>query len=359
MNRSVIIAIGMALALVLYFTVGTMRAAEQSEAAVNTQQSEEERSLPIAIFTEAASEMHPVTMEFKGQTAPDKIVTVKSGTIGTVVSTPAREGQYVKKGDLLCGLDVEARRANVQQAEAQRAAALVDFEAAETLAKKGLTPANRQAGAKASLDAATAAVSAAKIELSKTQIKAPFSGIFETRLAEAGDFLNPGGACGVLVDLSPVIVVAQITEEQAGSIRPGLKAKAELASDQEFPATIRYVARTADLRTRTFAIEAALQTGNARVAAGITSSLRVPLTEIAAVRLTPALLTLSDDGSVGVRYVDSEDIVQFAEVTVIDSTDEGIWVTGLPDRVRIISIGQEYLSEGQKVEPVASESGPA
>lgn len=349
----------MAGALILYFTVGTMRASDQPEESTAQPSSTEETRLPVAIVTELRSEPHPLTMEFKGQTAPDKIVTVKSGTIGTVVSTPAREGAFVKKGDLLCGLDVEARKANVQQAEAQRASALIDFDAAQTLAKKGLTPANRQAAAKAALDAATAAVSAAKIELSKTQIRAPFSGVFETRLAEAGDFLNPGGACGVLVDLSPVLVTAQITEEQASVIAPGLNATAKLANVQEFPASIRYVSRMADTRTRTFAIEAALKTGNARVAAGITASLRVPLEEVDAIKLTPALLTLADNGNVGVRYVDENDIVRFAEVTVIDNSEDGVWVKGLPEIVRIISVGQDYLSDGQKVEPIDSEGTPS
>ena len=359
MNRSVIIALAIAGALALYFAVGTMLAADRQSEADQIQPADQRDVLPVVIVTELTAESHPRTIEIKGQTAPDKVVTVKSGTVGTVVSTPAREGQYVKTGDLLCGLDVEARQANVRQAEAQKAAALVDFEAAEALAAKGLTPANRQAAAKATLDAATAAVSAAKIELSKTQIRAPFSGIFETRLAEAGDFLNPGEPCGVLVDLSPVLVTAQITEEQAGFVVPGLEATAELANSEVFPATIRYVARTADARTRTFAVEAALQTGSARVAAGITASLRMPLAEINAIKLTPALLTLADDGKLGVRYVDEADVVQFTNIAVIDNADDGVWVTGLPDRVRVISVGQDYLSSGQKVKPVDSESDPS
>ena len=359
MNRSVVIAIGIAAALALYFAVGTMLAADRSSDANSAEQKEAEPERPIVIVTTMEAQSHPITVEFKGQTAPDKVVTVKSGTMGTVVSTPAREGAFVNKGDLLCGLDVEARRANVQQAEAQRAAAVVDYEAAVALAKKGLTPANREAAAKAALDAATAAVSAAKIELSKTQIRAPFAGIFETRLAEAGDFLNPGGPCGVLVDLSPVLVTAQISEEQAAFIKPGLTATATLTSEQQFPATVSYVARTANVRTRTFAIEAELQTGEARVAAGITTRLRVPLASVDAILLSPALLTLADNGDVGVRYVDDGDVVRFSEVTIVDNSENGVWVSGLPRKVRIISAGQEFLSEGLKVEPYDAESAPS
>ena len=256
-------------------------------------------------------------------------------------------------------MDVEAREANVQQAEAQRAAALIDFEAAQALAKKGLTPANREAAAKAALDAATAAVSSAKIELSKTKIRAPFSGIFETRFAEAGDFLSPGGDCGMVVDMTPVLVTAQVTDEQASFMRPGLKAVAKLANNKEFPATVRFVAQMADARTRTFAVEAALQSGNARVSAGVTASLRIAMDETDAIKLSPALLTLAEDGVIGIRYVDAANFVRFANVTIIDNADDGVWVTGLPDTVRVITVGQEFLSDGIEVNPLDSESSPS
>lgn len=360
MNRSVLIAGGITAALVLYFIVGTMGAAKENDTAENVRPiTTSAEKLPEATTTMLYAEQHPVVLELKGQTAPDKVVTVKSGTVGTVVSTPAREGQYVKQGALLCGLDVEARQANVKQAEAQREAARIDYEAAQALAKKGLTPANREAAARAALDAAEAGVSSAKIELSKTQIRAPFAGIFETRLAEAGDFLSPGGPCGVLVDFSPVIVTARVTEDQSSDILSGMTATATLASGEEFPATIRYVARTADPQTRTFIVEAALQTGASRVAAGITSNLRIPLASTDATKLSPALLTLADNGDVGVRYVDADDIVRFAQVQIIDNAGDGVWVTGLPGTVKVISTGQEFLSEGIKVEPIDLESGPS
>ena len=359
MNRSVIIAAGLTAALALYFVVGTTRAANEPEEDIPVSDRLAQTEAPQAIVTTLRAEPHAVVIDLKGQTAPDKVVTVKAGTIGTVVSTPAQEGQFVKEETVLCGLDVEARQANVQQAEAQRAAAKIDYEAAQSLAAKGLTPANREAAAKAALDAAEAAVSAAKVELSKTQIRAPFSGVFETRLAETGDFLNPGAPCGVLVDLSPVLVTAQITEDQAGWIEPGLTATAKLSTGQEFPAKLRYVARTADSRTRTFAVEAALETGDARVVAGITSDLRIPLASADAIKLTPALLTLADNGDVGVRFVDDTNTVRFAKVTIIDDAENGVWVTGLPAEVRVISTGQEYLSEGLNVSPVKAESQPS
>ena len=84
-----------------------------------------------------------------------------------------------------------------------------------------------------------------------------------------------------------------------------------------------------------------------------------PLDETDAIRISPALLTLADNGAVGVRLVDEGDIVQFEEVTIIDSSEDGIWIKGLPTEVRLITEGQEFLSEGLKVEPIKAESSPS
>ncbi len=351
-NRSVLIAISIFALILLYFGVrsamrGSVSSNHEEVVAVSASDSTE------AIVVTVGSKPHPMTLEAKGRTAPDKVVTVKAGTAGNVVSTPVREGTFVKKGTLLCGLDIEARNARLKEAEAQRDAARIEFEAAQQLAAKGLAPANRELATKASLDAAEAGVNSARVEIGRTQIRAPFDGVFETRLAEAGDYLSPGAPCGVVVDLDPVIVSAEVTEAQAGRLKTGLEAMATLADGRTFPATLRYVARTASAETRTFQIEAELNAGDEIVAAGVTASLSVPLGEVAATNIPLSLLTLSDTGTLGVRFVSADQTVGFAPVQVIDEGPDGAWVTGLPETVSLIAMGQDYLNEGVKVTPVA------
>lgn len=352
MNRSVLIAISILALILLYFGVrSVMRGSVSSlrEEAVVAASSDSTEAIVIS----AVSQAHPMRLNAKGRTAPDKVVTVKSGTAGNVVSTPVREGTFVKRGTLLCGLDIEARNARLREAEAQRDAARVEFEAAQQLAAKGLAPANREAATRASLDAAEAAVNAAKVEIGRTQIRAPFDGVFERRLAEAGDYLSPGAACGVVVDLDPVIVAAEVTEAQAGRLTSGLDATVTLADGRTFPAQLRYVARTASDLTRTFAIEAELDSGGENIKAGVTASLQIPLGNVPATNIPLSLLTLSDTGTLGVRFVNDDNTVGFAPVQVIDEGPDGAWVTGLPETVRLIAIGQDYLNEGVKVTPIA------
>ena len=352
MNRSLLIAATILIVLVGYFGVrslarGSISTAHETPVAAKAE------AVPEAIVMTVTSQPHQLTIEAKGRTEPDKSVTVKAGTTGNVVSTPVAEGNFVKKGTLLCGLDIEARNARLKEAEAQRNAARIDFEAAQALTAKGLAPKNREASAQANLDAAEAAVNTARVELGKTQIRAPFDGIFETRLAEAGDFLAPGAACGVLVDMSPVIVSFEVAETEASSLKVDMPGTATLADGRSFPASLRYVSRTADGATRTFRVEAVLETGDAVVAAGVTASVTIPVGSVEATQISPALLTLSDTGELGVRFVDNG-AVRFASVEVIDENPSGAWVTGLPQTASVIAMGQDYLSEGVKVTTVQS-----
>lgn len=351
MNRSVIIAAAILAVIVVYFGVrSAFRGSLGSEIPpVDTAGPVE---VTDAIVVTSASQPHALNIGAKGRTAPDKSVTVKSGTAGTVISTPVREGTLVKQGALLCGLDVEARSARVKEAEANRNAAKVDYDAAVSLAAKGLAPANREAAARATLDAAEAAVNSARVELGRTQIRAPFDGVFEQRLAEAGDYLSPGSPCGLLVDMSPVIVAAEVAEAEAGLLKTGMPGSALLADGRTFPAKLRYVARTASAQTRTFQIEAELETGDALVAAGVTATLNVPAGEVPATLIARSLLTLSDAGQLGVRMVTADNTVAFAPIRVIDETPEGAWVTGLPEAATLVAIGQDYLNDGVKVRPV-------
>ncbi|MGA1342566.1 MAG: efflux RND transporter periplasmic adaptor subunit [Hyphomonas sp.] len=352
MNRSIMIAAVVLAVILAYFGIrSAMRGSLGSEfAPVETSGPAD---VAEAIVVTAESQSHPIKVGAKGRTAPDKSVTVKSGTAGTVISASVREGTFVKQGTLLCGLDVEARSARVKEAEAARDAARVDFEAALALAAKGLTPANREASARAQLDAAEAALNSAKVELNRTQIRAPFDGVFERRLAEAGDYLGPGSPCGLLVDLSPVIVTAEVTEAKAGLLKPGMDAEVTLADGRSFPAKLRYVARTASDQTRTFPVEAELVTADAIVAAGVTATMSVPAGEVQATLIARSLLTLSDSGQLGVRKVLADNTVAFAPIEVIDETPEGAWVIGLPEKATLIAIGQDYLNDGVKVRPVA------
>lgn len=72
--------------------------------------------------------------------------------------------------------------------------------------------------------------------------------------------------------------------------------------------------------------------------------------------MSSGILTLNDAGEIGVRVLDDGDKVRFVPVTILGGDDKGVWLAGLPDKVRVIVAGQDYVVEGQTVEPVPAEA---
>lgn len=346
------------LALLSYFLIRELMRdpAEQDPSAQESQSAAAEAVLPNVIVQPAVFQPRQIIATLKGSSEPDREVTVRSETMGTVIDARVREGQTVAQGTVLCGLDIESRAARIAEAEAAVAAARLEHDAASQLEEKGWTTSNRAAATQATLDGAEAGLAAAKIELSKTKIKAPFPGIFETRQAERGDFLSIGSPCGRVVDLDPIIVAVDATESQLNAIDRQAAVDVDFSTGWQASGTVRYIASTANPQTRTFRVEIEIPNPNATIAAGLTASVHLGLGEVPAIQLTPATLVLHDDGRVGVRYVDQEDIVQFVEVQVVDDAVDGVWVTGIPAGVNLLAAGQDYLKEGVKVAPQFEEA---
>lgn len=345
------------LALLTYFVVrGVMRApSDPAPVESAAESSTADEVLPEVIVRPVSLSLHQVVTTLKGSTEPDREVTVRSETMGTVTNASVREGQLVRSGTLLCGLGVESRAARIAEAEAAVASARLDHDAASQLEEKGWTTSNRAAATKAALDGAEAALAAAKIELQKTKITSPFEGVFEARMAERGDFLTVGAPCGRVVDLDPIIVAVEATEAQMGMIDASEPVDVSFSTGEPAIGTIRFIASTASAQTRTFRVEIEIPNSDNQIAAGLTATVRLGLGEMPAMLMTPANLVLHDDGRVGARYVDANDVVQFAEVTIVDDAADGVWVTGIPQNVDLLAAGQDYLREGVKVSPQMSE----
>ena len=91
--------------------------------------------------------------------------------------------------------------------------------------------------------------------------------------------------------------------------------------------------------------------------AGGSASLRILLPEQPAMFISPAYLSLNEEGRPGVKYVNDRDRVVFESVTLLSVSTDGAWVAGLPDQIRLITRGGGFVADGERVIPVA-ESEP-
>lgn len=289
-----------------------------------------------------------VEVVMRGRTEAARSVVVRSETAGVVAATPATEGSLVRQGQVLCRLAVDARQASLDQARATLKSRQLQRQAAAQLAEKGYRSPTQVLEAQANLDGAQAVVRAAEVALRQVEIRAPFSGIFDKRDAEVGAYLAPGQPCGTMLELNPMLVVGDAPETEAAKLRVGAPAQARLVSGQVLNGRVRYVSHEADPQTRTYHIEIAVPNPSLSVRSGLSAELRIGA-GVGAAHLVPvSSLVLDSGGRQGVRYVQNG-VVAFAPVTVLQETGDGLWVSGLSGAVNLITVGQSFVADGQKV----------
>lgn len=287
-----------------------------------------------------------------GRTNAYSKVTLKAEITGTVSNTDLKEGSKVEKGQLLLSISKEDRKARLEEAKATVAQKRLEYNAARKLVKKGFNSKVKFSQAKAAWEQARANLKTAELNYKRTSIKAPFSGIFDKRLVEKGDFVSKGTPLALLVALDPIVIKAEVSEKIINSIELGSKAKARLVTGEVITGEISYVSAVADESSRTFSVEIQAKNEDSKIVEGMTAEAMIPLRQRMAVKISPAILTLNDKGIVGVKTVDKDDIVSFYPVDIVKHNDNGMWVSGLPDKQRIITAGQEFVKSGAKVIPV-------
>ena len=289
-----------------------------------------------------------IQVTLRGRTESARSVVVRSETAGVVAAAPATEGSLVRQGQILCRLSVDARQATLDQARAALKSRQLQREAAAQLAEKGFRSPTQVLEAQANLDAAQAVVRAAEVQIRQVEIRAPFAGVFDRRDAEVGTYLAPGQACGTMIELNPLLVVGDVAETEAGQLRVGALAQARLVSGQVLNGRVRYVAREADPQTRTYHVEVAVPNPSLTVRSGLSAELRIGAGTSQAHLVPLSALVLDAAGRQGVRYVENGRVT-FAPVTVQEEGPQGIWVRGLSGGVSLITVGQSFVADGQKV----------
>jgi membrane fusion protein, multidrug efflux system len=296
----------------------------------------------------------------RGVTQATRLVNVRAETSGKVIATPVARGARVRQGDLLCELAVDSREADLQEARSREEQAKIEYEGALDLQTRGLTSRASIAQLKAALDSSIAATQRAELALKRTRIVAPFGGIMESRAVEVGDLMDNGGSCGTLLDDTPMLLTGEMSEQDVARVLPGTDVAATLVTGESVQGKLTYISRAADPASRSYRIEVELAPTEFPIRHGLTAEIYIAGEEIQAHLILPSALTLNDAGATGVKLVGSDNVVQFAEVNIVgESTgmNPGFWVTGLPARASVITLGQEIVFAGQRVETARPDSG--
>lgn len=326
------------------------------------------QSVRVQTFT---AKPMPIEVPLRGRTQAKATVTAVAETAGTVDTVHVSKGQRVEAGDKLCTLDqgtrmaaVSQAKAGVTQAEAGLAQAQLNFDTNKDLRTKGLAAANTANAAEVALAQAKAAVAQAQAgldnaeaELDRTEITAKVPGLVQAPIANVGAMLAAGSPCATIVQLDPIVFTGNVPEAHIGLAKTGLKAEVKTVTGQSAEGEVTYIASVADNATRSFPVEIELPNPDYSIRDGVTAEATVDLGTAPGQLLPQSVLTLDDEGTLGVRTVE-DGKVAFHPITIVSDTRDGVWVTGLPAVADVITVGQENVSAGQAVDAVHGDPVP-
>ena len=339
------------------------------------------------------------SIELQGQTTHNKKIDVKSETTGNITNISFNRGDKVSKGDNLVTISIENRNELLNSAKkdlerlnkelelneknkinrlSQNKELIklyeIEFASAKQLIDKGLSSKSKlslasfnlanaradqediminfesqQSSIEAQIASFKSQLKNIELDIQNTLINAPFSGIISDKMIEESEYITPGNTLFTIIDLNPIKIQGYLSEFDVNKINLGTKAVIENTNGIKKIGKISFISPSAETSTRTFEITIEADNGDISFKSGITTKITIAGSELKAHKIPPSILTLLDDGTVGVKAINNESIVVFYPTTSVKDTIDGIWVSGLPDTVNLIITGQEYVSVGESI----------
>ena len=349
--RSWFVSAGIITVVTIWVLSGQIGGSEETEQAAAETVATATLRNAVRVRTQSAEEVMR-TIVVNGKTAPARITHLAAETDGRVDYVGAERGASLNTGDLIVRLDERDRSARLTQAKATVRQREVEYAAREQLKSESYVSESQVQEAIALLETARAELTRAQLDLGYMAVRAPFPGALQARHVEVGDFVKRGDPIATYVDNRTIIVSANVSEFDTKYVHVDETAEARLATGETVRGRIRYVAPVADEATRTFTVELEVANGNGNLRAGGTAELRIPAQTVLAHRVSPSLLTLDDAGNVGVKIINDRGEVEFVVADIALSSNDGVWLAGLPATATIITVGQGYVTSGTVVDAV-------
>lgn len=348
MKKNLIIAIVLFLAIAFWMLSGIFKTEEGKEGSF-LEQEEPAHALFTVEVQEIESQKLKHILKISAKTLPSRQVHIRSELDARVMEIGAKRGHWVAENALIVDLNPEEIKYDLQGAQASLKQAELELRAAKQLFEKKLISEQKLAEARSNEERARALAVSLQIDLKNTHVVAPFEGYLQDRFVEKGDYLKVGDNIAHIVDVDPIIVKGDVTEADINKLSVGMKGSAQLPSGAQLEGFVRYISPLADESSRTFSVELEVPNPHLTFVAGQTAILHLPLQSIEAHKILPSSLTLDRAGALGVKIVDEHDEVQFIPAQIVQSDKNTVWLSGLPKKIKLITVGQEFVKEKEKV----------
>ena len=236
------------------------------------------KRIPLITVIDAKQTVFNHYLELQGDVKTKQNVLVYPEMAGQLYKIYVKEGQYVKKGQILARIDDGGLSSQLAQIEAQAALASTTFERQKRLWEQKIGSEIQFLQAKTTYESQKSAVSQLKRQLSKSVITAPFSGVIDDVIKDQGTVVAPGPGSEVfrIVNLQNMYIETSVPEGYITSIKKGKSVKVEFpVLGQTIDSEIRQAGNFINPANRTFKVEIAVNNKDKSIKPNLTAKLKI------------------------------------------------------------------------------------
>lgn len=306
----------------------------------------------VEVVTVELSALHD-WVDFLGQLESEASVIVKPEISGIVDTIEFVEGHPVKQGDLLVRLRNQAQLAALREAEAKAKLAKNSYQRTRQLAKQHVAAAVDLERALAENQVSRAVVEIARVEMDRTEIRAPFDGVLGARLVSPGERVDEDTGLVQIDAIDRLQLVFAIPEIGVSIVRVGMPVTVSVAPypGESFAGEVFFVAPALDPRTRQLALKAWIANPDQRLKPGFFVNLKIQIAEREnAIMIPETAIVYDQEGPFVWRVLDGA-LAERASVVIGLRQPGRVEITsGLHAGERIVSAGTHKVRHGAKLD---------
>ncbi|MGB5316696.1 MAG: efflux RND transporter periplasmic adaptor subunit [Robiginitalea sp.] len=321
---------------------------------------EQQRNIPLVSTLELKISEFEHYLDLQGNVQTKQNILLYPEMAGTLIKVYVTDGQAVRKGQVLAKIDDGGMASGLEQLRTQAALAKTTYERQNRLWEQNIGSEIQYLQTKTNYEATLQAVQQAEAQLSKSTIRAPFSGIVDDVMVDEGSTVNPAGGMPIirLVNLTDMYVEVDVPESYLREVTPGKRVELFIPVLGDSMITeVRQTGNFINPANRTFKVEVSVPNTNGQIKPNLTVRVRInDYTNPEALLVPPGIISENSEGQQYV-YVATEigaDQIGKAEKRVITTglsqKDQIEVLSGVQSGEQLILEGARRVREGQKIE---------
>tara|TARA_R100001369_G_scaffold84885_1_gene118076 strand:- start:233 stop:1402 length:1170 start_codon:yes stop_codon:yes gene_type:complete len=319
------------------------------------------KNVPLITTFKAVAEVFNHVLELQGNVTTKNLMTITPEYNGILTRVYVEEGQKVNKGQVLAKIDDGGLSQQLAQLRIQSDLAKTTYERQKRLWDQNIGSEMQYLQAKSMFESQREAINQLQQQISKTTVKAPFSGTIDDVITEQGSVVATGQTPLMrIVNLDNMYIETEVPERYVSNVTEGKNVTASIpVLGKTIETKIRQAGNFINPANRTFKVEIEIPNKDKSIKPNLTARLKInDYTSQKAILIPQSIISENANGDQYVYIVNSKDSAGLGKakrVIIETGKTQGDVIEilkGLEDGAEIIKEGARSVRDGQSVEVI-------